>query len=98
MGLFFSAGQITQTAQGIVPLTWQEIKSYLELNEVELCSWEIKILKHMSDAYCAEFSRGSDPDRKPPYTPPVKDEQEVDNVAKAINIMKGLSAFKKTKG
>lgn len=98
VGIFFGAGQITQTAQGIVPLTWCEIKAFLELNEVDLCTWEIKLLKRMSEAYCVEYSRGSDPDRKAPYSPSVKLEQEVDQVAKAINIMKGLSAFKKAKG
>lgn len=91
-------GQITQTAQGIVPLTWCEIKAFLELNEIDLCTWEIKLLKKMSDTYCVEYSRGSDPDRKAPYTEQAKSEQEVDQVAKAINIMKGLSAFKKPKG
>lgn len=97
LGHFFSSGQCLQTGQGLVPLTWQELKAYIELNELELCTWEANIIKKMSDAYCAEYSRASDPNRPAPYRK-VVEEAEVDQVVKAQRIMQGLSAFRKRKG
>lgn len=97
VGLFHLSGQVLQESQGLAPLTWCEIKAFREENELDLCIWEKRILKKMSEAYVGEYSRASDPSRKAPYTK-VVEEEKVDKVAVALNIMKGLSAFKKAKG
>lgn len=96
VGLFVCAGQITQTAQGIVPLDWQQLKAFVELNELDLCTWEIRILKRMSEAYCIEYSQASDPHRPIPYRP-VVEETEEDKLAKARKMLKNMAAFKKRK-
>lgn len=95
--LFFISGQVMQSGHGLLPLTWQELKAFIEVNELELTIWERQVIKKMSDAYCAEYSRSSDPNRPAPYRPQVE-ETEVDQVAKAMRIKQGLSAFKKRKG
>lgn len=97
VGHFFSSGQCLQTGQGLVPLSYQEIKAYDELTDAELLTWEVRILKKMSDAYCSEYSRASDPNRPAPYRKEVNPE-EVDQVAKAIRIKQGMSGFRKRKG
>lgn len=97
VGHFFSSGQCLQTGQGLVPLTWQEIDAYVKLNELDMCVWELKLIKKMSEAYCAEYSRASDPNRVAPYRVQVLDE-EVDQVAKAMKIKLGMSGFRKRKG
>lgn len=97
VGHFFMSGQCLQTGQGIAPLSYQEIKAYNELTDAEMLTWEVKILKKMSDAYCSEYSRASDPNRPAPYRKEVNPE-EVDQVARARRIKQGMSGIGKRKG
>lgn len=97
VGHFFNSGQALQTGQGLVPLTWQELEAYTKLNELDMCTWELKLLKKMSEAYCVEHSRASDEKREAPYRVQVLDE-DVDQVAKALRIKQGMAGFRKRKG
>lgn len=97
VGHFFASGQILQSGTGLVPLTWQELQAYTELNDLDLCSWELKIIKRMSEAYCTEYAKASSPNHPAPYVKHVEPE-EVDQIAKAQRIKQGLSAFRKRKG
>jgi hypothetical protein len=94
VALFNLSGQALQTGWGLCPLTWVEIKAFIDANDLSLTLSEVELLKKMSEAYCAEYSRASDPKRPAPYQP--EQTEEVDQIAKAMRIMDALSAFRKT--
>jgi hypothetical protein len=89
LGLFFLSGQVTQTGMGLAPLSWQEIKAFIEVNDLDLMLFEKELLKKMSEAYCAESHRATDPHRPAPYVEK-KDEDEVDRIAQALQIRKQM--------
>lgn len=97
LGLFFDSGQALATGQGLIPLTWQEIESWINVNRLELTLWEIETIKKMSEAYCAEYSRATDPQRPAPYSPE-KEEDEIDEeteLRKALQWMKTIRSMGK---
>jgi hypothetical protein len=75
-GLFFDMGQATSTGMGIVPISWEELRAFRLENDLDLGVWERQTLKKMSEAYCAEYSLGTEPGRPAPYAVK-KDEDEV---------------------
>lgn len=85
--LFFESGQCLATGQGLVPLTWQEIDAWIRVNQLDLTLWEIETIRKMSEAYCAEYSRATDPQRPAPYSI-VKEEDEIDE---EVEMRKALS-------
>jgi len=89
LGFFSLSGQASQTGMGLVPLTWTELRAFREENELDITLWERELLKKMSEAYCAEYSRAGDPKRPAPYTPEVE-ENEVDKIGKAIGFMEQM--------
>lgn len=89
LGFFNLSGQCTQSGMGLAPLSWQELKAFREENELDITLWERELLKKMSEAYCAEYSRASDPHRPSPYTPDVVDE-EIDHIGNALRMMEQL--------
>ena len=92
--LFYLSGQATQTGMGLVPLSWREFQAFREENRLDLTLWERETIMRMSAAYCAEYSKSSDPSRPAPYRV-IVDESEVDKVAKAMRIRSALSLFRK---
>lgn len=53
---------------GIIPLTWLEISSWLTVTERVLQPWEKEAIKKMSEAYCSEYHAATeDPNRNVPY-------------------------------
>jgi hypothetical protein len=92
--LFFLSGQGTSTGMGLAPLSWQELQAFRTENKLELTLWERQTLKKMSEAYCAEASRATDPKRPAPYAPQ-KEDEEVDKIALAIKMRDALNAFRK---
>lgn len=97
LGFFFSSGQCMQYGMGIAPLTWQEIKAYNEANDLEMCNWEMALIKKMSEAYCNEYAHSSDPKRPCAYEAVIEQNEETE-LAKAMMFRKVLDGFKKTKG
>lgn len=82
------------TGMGLVPLSFQEIQSWLYLSERELSWWEIQTIKELSRAYTAELNNSTEIDSEIPYnTVPEMNRDQIEQ--KAINI---LSSFKKRKG
>lgn len=94
--LFLFMGQVLQTGMGIVPVTWVELKAFIEVNELDLTLWERRTLKKMSDAYCNEYAQASSPSRPAPYAP-VKAVEEQDGIAVGMQIAAALAAFRKKK-
>lgn len=90
--LFFLSGSAMNSGTGLVPLTWSEIKAFIEVNELELTLWEKGMLKRMSDEYCSEFYQASSPTRPAPYTAKVVEEE--DAIAVAMRIRANMRAIK----
>jgi hypothetical protein len=89
LGLFFLSGQAIQTGMGLAPISWQEIKAFIEVNDLDLMLFEKELLKKMSEAYCAESHRATDPHRPAPYVEE-KEEDEIDRIAQALSFMERM--------
>jgi hypothetical protein len=94
--LFYLSGQGTSTGYGLAPLSWQEIQAFRTENDLDLTLWERQLLKRMSEAYCAEASKATDPYRPAPYAPQKVDE-DVDKIALALKMRDALNAFRTRK-
>lgn len=69
--MFYEAGMYTVGMSGILPLSWQELESWLRLSGRELNWFEIRTIREMSNSYCIEYGKASKPNAVPPYTLPV---------------------------
>jgi len=68
VSLLYSAGTHAQTGNGIVGLSWQEIKAWQEVTGFGLYSWELQIIKEMSRAYATEYYQACQKGAEPPYS------------------------------
>jgi hypothetical protein len=93
LSFFFLSGQCIQTGMGISPLTWVEIESYIRVNELEVLLWEKELLKKMSEAYCAESHKATDPKRPAPYKEE-KDEEEIDKMAASVKMWEQMQLLR----
>lgn len=66
-GLFFDMGQASPSGMGMIPIDWDKLRSWRLENHLTLTIWEKETLIKMSEAYCSEYSRASDPNRQQPY-------------------------------
>jgi hypothetical protein len=96
LDFFFASGQAMQSGMGLHGLTWQEIRAFREENELDMTLYEREILKKMSDAYCSEYVKASDPKRPAPYTPEVE-ENEVDQIALGLQFIEQLKLLRQKK-
>lgn len=80
------AGICLSNGMGLMPLTWQEIDSWLSVTGLELTTWEKLTLKELSEAYVNEYSLSSDKTRPAPYVHKVDeiDRQAVSDKLKGI--------------
>lgn len=65
--LFVEAGMFVSTGSGIVPLSWSNIKDWMECTERNLSLWEKKVLREMSKHYVYEYYEATKKDRDAPY-------------------------------
>jgi hypothetical protein len=74
ISLLYSAGTVTQTGNGIIGLSWQELKAWQEVTLLEqtIYPWELQIIKEMSIAYASEYARAYPKDYKAPYSKNIK--------------------------
>jgi len=54
---------------GPVPLSWQEIAAWSQLQGVELRPWEATVLRSMSEQFVRELSEAESHLRPPPWSP-----------------------------
>lgn len=94
IALFHEAGPMSTNGMGVVPITWQEMESWLRTTERELSVWEKLTLREMSEAYVAEFNKASARDAAPPYVPAVEPEN-IDRAAVANKLLNVLRGFKR---
>ena len=95
----FSAGTATQTGMGLVPLSWTEIKAWVDCYDLAdtVSPWELILIRKLSEEYCAEYHRASDVRRPEPYLPVVENVEEVrDKVANQLASI--FSGYTKIKG
>lgn len=55
------------SGMGMIPLTFQEIKAYMELTNTPLNSDEVMLIREMSQAYIAELNDTRN-EREAPYS------------------------------
>ena len=92
VGLLQEAGLMSSTGMGPVPLSWHEIKCWMEVTGLQLNTWERLTVKALSDEYVSELVQATARDRPMPYsTIPV--EEEIDRTAVANKISSILSKF-----
>ena len=60
-------GWVSSNGMGIVPISFTEIKNYIEVTESSLTGEEVIIMRKMSEQYC-KYVQDSNPNTKPPYT------------------------------
>lgn len=77
----FLIGICSSGANGPVPLTWSELKSYTELASVEFDPWECETLIELSRAYVSGLLAARDANMPPPYLP--DDPESVEAIKKA---------------
>lgn len=56
------------SGMGMIPLSFQEIKAYMELTNTPLNSDEVMLIREMSQAYIAELNDTRN-EREAPYSP-----------------------------
>jgi len=93
--LLHEAGLMSSNGMGLVPLSWQEIESWLQTTELELSVWEKLTIKEMSEAYVAEFNKATARDASAPYVPYVEAE-DIDRPAVANKLLTVLRGFKRS--
>lgn len=96
VALFQEAGVMQSNGMGVIPLTWQEIESWLRTTELDLSVWEKLTIREMSEAYVAEFTKASAKDAPAPFVPIVEPEQ-IDRAAVSNKIADVLRGFKRKK-
>ena len=85
----FSAGPVTPTGMGSIPLTHQEILSWRSNMQVDLCPWEINALREMSRQYLSELVQSDKHDSPPPWVAEI-DEEKGKMVAERVkDILRG---------
>lgn len=93
--LLQEAGTMQSNGMGAVPLTWQEIESWLNTTERDLSIWEKLTIREMSEVYVSEFITASAKDAAAPYVPPVEPEG-IDRKAVSDKILGVLRGFKRS--
>jgi len=59
-------GEVTSTAEGLTPLSWQEIEAWSRLTGLNVSPRESLALRRLSVAYIQEFYRSNNRDCMPP--------------------------------
>lgn len=88
--LLREAGLMSSNGMGVVPVSWQEIESWLRCTELQLTVWEKLTIRELSEAYVSEFNIASKRDAAAPY---VRNVEVVDRVAvsdKIGSVLRGL--------
>lgn len=93
--LLDAAGTCSSTGMGLVGLSWEEIKGWIDCMGVEISYWEISMIKEMSREYAAQASVSAERNCKSPYLmdKAVKTEKAV--IARSTEIANMFRKYKK---
>ena len=72
-------GPVESNGYGPITLSWKELDSWVERTALDLTPWEILMIRKMSEAYAAEYSKASKRDALPPYKRVVLTQPEISN-------------------
>jgi hypothetical protein len=86
------AGLMSSSGMGPVPLSWQEIESWMRCTETQITVWERLTIKGMSEDYVGEYLAARKKDRPAPYTY-VDPDEELEEQRKEV-ATKLLNAFR----
>lgn len=97
--IFYETGIYRDGANGIVPLTWQEISAFDERMNYCLDAWESKMIFMLSNAYCNENSKAKDKNCPPPVLIEVEEEYEAKKRESVSSSLKNFAKmFMKNRG
>jgi hypothetical protein len=65
--LLESISPALQSGMGLTPLSWQEIKSFVDANEMPLNAFELRVIKNASKAYVNQSQLATNPKCPPPH-------------------------------
>lgn len=71
-----NAGLAKSGANGIEPLSWTELKAYVDLTDSALQPWECEAMIEVSRTYVRSYHAASDNTMPPPYVTENEDELE----------------------
>lgn len=86
VAFLYEAGLFGSNGMGAVPLTWAEINHWKECTDTVLTTWELLMIKKMSEAYVGEYNQASAKTRPAPYSE--VDEDVASNRANVANKLK----------
>jgi len=78
----FEAGPISHSPMGVTPLDWQTIKSWSDIQGIEIEPKEAEALKQLSISYLVQQQKSEDKTCPPPWTDP--DQIDRDKVADKV--------------
>lgn len=73
---------------GIAPLTWQELESFVRCSGIRLTSWESDTIKRMSAIYASAVVRYSDQNVESPYQSPEDKKRFAEEIQSALRNIK----------
>jgi hypothetical protein len=83
--LFFeNISPALQSGTGLIPLSWQEIESYVRVNNIPLNNFELNVIKSASQAYVSQSFAASNPNCPPPYRLIKRDETKFANYIREV--------------
>ena len=66
--LFFErVSPAIENGMGLTPLSWQELESFVKVNNMPLSNFELQVLKNASMAYVNQSHKAKDPKSPPPH-------------------------------
>lgn len=88
----FEIGPSKSTGSGPAVIDWVDIKAWVELNKLDLDSWELLVVREISKAFVSQYYTSEGAIVPPPYQPANTD---TDTTSKRIgNLFRGLIARK----
>lgn len=95
--LLDEAGTCTPIGMGVIGLSWNEIKSWMDCMGLDLSYWEISLLRDMSREYASQANNSEEPTCRSPYLVDKEVKTQEAIVARSNEIKNLFRKFMKTK-
>jgi hypothetical protein len=84
ISLLHEAGPVGSNGYGVEGLKWSEIHSWIASTGLFLSSWEVLLIKELSDVYASEYNKSNGKECLCPSIPKVVDKQTLNDKFAAI--------------
>lgn len=84
VNLLHEAGPVGSNGYGVEGLKWSEIHSWIAATGLFLSSWEVLLIKELSEVYAAEYNKSNGKDCICPTIPKVVNKQTLNDKMAAI--------------